>query len=169
MLPFFLTFYIKNVISYYFSLSWFSQDFRHEVNLLVKLRHPNIVQFLGAVTERKPLMLITEYLRGVSECAFVFCFKFNLSPHKFLWVISRNWLKEGIHDRVIFISISRKRVHLVLQQLLTLHWTLPGKSSASKSKIQIALIPHFQLLSNTREEEAGQWWKYFRSFSWFYV
>jgi len=45
--------------------SWFSQDFRHEVNLLVKLRHPNIVQFLGAVTERKPLMLITEYLRGV--------------------------------------------------------------------------------------------------------
>ncbi|PIN03932.1 Tyrosine kinase [Handroanthus impetiginosus] len=40
------------------------QDFRHEVNLLVKLRHPNIVQFLGAVTEKKPFMLITEYLRG---------------------------------------------------------------------------------------------------------
>ncbi|KAJ6852290.1 serine/threonine-protein kinase STY8 [Iris pallida] len=37
------------------------QDFRHEVNLLVKLRHPNIVQFLGAVTEKKPLMLITEF------------------------------------------------------------------------------------------------------------
>lgn len=44
---------------------WCSQDFRHEVNLLVKLRHPNIVQFLGAVTDRKPLMLITEFLRGV--------------------------------------------------------------------------------------------------------
>ncbi|GFP98461.1 probable serine/threonine-protein kinase ddb_g0271538 [Phtheirospermum japonicum] len=42
----------------------FSQDFRHEVNLLVKLRHPNIVQFLGAITEKKPLMLVTEYLRG---------------------------------------------------------------------------------------------------------
>lgn len=41
-----------------------TQDFRQEVNLLVKLRHPNIVQFLGAVTERKPLMLITEFLRG---------------------------------------------------------------------------------------------------------
>lgn len=49
----------------YIPLGWRSQDFRHEVNLLVKLRHPNIVQFLGAVTERKPLMLITEYLRGV--------------------------------------------------------------------------------------------------------
>ncbi|XWS34137.1 hypothetical protein CRYUN_Cryun21dG0014400 [Craigia yunnanensis] len=40
------------------------QDFRHEVNLLVKLHYSNIVQFLGAVTEKKPLMLITEYLRG---------------------------------------------------------------------------------------------------------
>ncbi|KAL0420994.1 UNVERIFIED_CONTAM: Integrin-linked protein kinase [Sesamum latifolium] len=40
------------------------QDFRHEVHLLVKLRHPNIVHFLGAVTEKKPLMLITEYLKG---------------------------------------------------------------------------------------------------------
>ena len=42
-----------------------SQDFKHEVNLLIKLRHPNIVQFLGAVTETKPLMLVTEFLRGV--------------------------------------------------------------------------------------------------------
>eukprot|EP01018_Ginkgo_biloba_P008976 Gb_36894 [translate_table: standard] len=40
------------------------QDFRHEVELLVKLRHPNIVQFLGAVTKTPPLMLITEFLRG---------------------------------------------------------------------------------------------------------
>ncbi|GJW95360.1 integrin-linked protein kinase 1-like protein [Tanacetum coccineum] len=45
-------------------------DFRHEVNLLVKLRHPYIVQFLGAVTEKKPLMLITEYPRGgdLNQC-----------------------------------------------------------------------------------------------------
>ncbi|OEL31334.1 Serine/threonine-protein kinase STY17 [Dichanthelium oligosanthes] len=40
------------------------QDFKHEVKLLIKLRHPNIVQFLGAVTETKPLMLVTEFLRG---------------------------------------------------------------------------------------------------------
>lgn len=50
----------------------FSQDFRHEVNLLVKLRHPNIVQFLGAVTEKKPLMLITEYLRGVTDRVYFY-------------------------------------------------------------------------------------------------
>uniref|UniRef100_A0A0D3GTW9 Protein kinase domain-containing protein n=1 Tax=Oryza barthii TaxID=65489 RepID=A0A0D3GTW9_9ORYZ len=41
------------------------QDFKHEVNLLIKLRHPNIVQFLGAVTETKPLMLgdLHQYLK----------------------------------------------------------------------------------------------------------
>ncbi|BAF22283.2 Os07g0632800, partial [Oryza sativa Japonica Group] len=51
-----------------FLISFFGvcrQDFKHEVNLLIKLRHPNIVQFLGAVTETKPLMLVTEFLRGV--------------------------------------------------------------------------------------------------------
>lgn len=40
------------------------KDFRHEVELLVKVRHPNIVQFLGAVTQQQPLMLVTEYLAG---------------------------------------------------------------------------------------------------------
>ncbi|KAL9276648.1 hypothetical protein ACSQ67_025813 [Phaseolus vulgaris] len=50
-----------------FPLSCRCQDFGHEVNLLVKLRHPNIVQFLGVITDRKPVMLITEYLRGVCE------------------------------------------------------------------------------------------------------
>ena len=49
-----------------------SQDFKHEVNFLVKLRPPNMVQFLGAVTEKKPLMLITEYLWGVYKCFFFF-------------------------------------------------------------------------------------------------
>lgn len=40
------------------------KDFQHEVELLVKVRHPNIVQFLGAVTRQKPLMLVTEFLAG---------------------------------------------------------------------------------------------------------
>lgn len=40
------------------------KDFQHEVQLLVMVRHPNIVQFLGAVTRQKPLMLVTEYLAG---------------------------------------------------------------------------------------------------------
>lgn len=40
------------------------KDFQHEVQLHVKVRHPNIVQFLGAVTRQRPLMLVTEFLAG---------------------------------------------------------------------------------------------------------
>ncbi|KAF8007776.1 hypothetical protein BT93_K1697 [Corymbia citriodora subsp. variegata] len=36
--------------------------FRDELALLQKLRHPNIVQFLGAVTQSSPMMIVTEYL-----------------------------------------------------------------------------------------------------------
>lgn len=40
------------------------KDFLNEVELLVKLRHPNIVQFLAAAITKAPLMLVTEYLPG---------------------------------------------------------------------------------------------------------
>lgn len=36
--------------------------FRDELALLQKLRHPNVVQFLGAVTQSTPMMIVTEYL-----------------------------------------------------------------------------------------------------------
>ena len=75
-----------------------SQDFKHEVNLLIKLRHPNIVQFLGAVTETKPLMLITEFLRGVCILLCVqllFCVDYLKPAH----------VKLNAFFRVIFINI----------------------------------------------------------------
>jgi serine/threonine protein kinase len=75
-----------------------SQDFKHEVNLLIKLRHPNIVQFLGAVTETKPLMLITEFLRGVCILLCVqlsFCVDYLEPAH----------VKLNAFFRVIFINI----------------------------------------------------------------
>lgn len=36
--------------------------FRDELELLQKIRHPNVVQFLGAVTQTTPMMIVTEYL-----------------------------------------------------------------------------------------------------------
>ncbi|CAK9210161.1 unnamed protein product [Sphagnum jensenii] len=41
------------------------RQFRSELDLLQKLRHPNVVQFLGAVTQSAPLMIITEFLPGL--------------------------------------------------------------------------------------------------------
>lgn len=39
--------------------------FHDELALLQRLRHPNIVQFLGAVTQSNPMMIVTEYLPRV--------------------------------------------------------------------------------------------------------
>ncbi|MFS8026618.1 putative protein kinase TKL-Pl-5 family [Helianthus anomalus] len=36
--------------------------FRDELELLQKIRHPNVVQFLGAVTQSSPMMIVIEYL-----------------------------------------------------------------------------------------------------------
>jgi serine/threonine protein kinase len=38
------------------------KEFIGELALLQSLRHPNIVQFLGAVTKTRPLVIVTEYL-----------------------------------------------------------------------------------------------------------
>ncbi|RVW79042.1 Integrin-linked protein kinase 1 [Vitis vinifera] len=42
------------------SMKW--KAFRDELALLQKIRHPNVVQFLGAVTQSSPMMIVTEYL-----------------------------------------------------------------------------------------------------------
>lgn len=34
--------------------------------MLLSIRHPNVVQFLGAVTQSSPMMIVTEYLPKVS-------------------------------------------------------------------------------------------------------
>lgn len=38
-----------------------SNAFNHELTLLEKVRHPNVVQFVGAVTQNIPMMIVVEY------------------------------------------------------------------------------------------------------------
>ncbi|GMP72035.1 hypothetical protein CsSME_00030221 [Camellia sinensis var. sinensis] len=45
--------------------------FRDELELLQKIRHPNVVQFLGAVTQSTPMMIVTEYLPKGDLCDFL--------------------------------------------------------------------------------------------------
>ncbi|KAK9284901.1 hypothetical protein L1049_024082 [Liquidambar formosana] len=45
--------------------------FRDELALLQKLRHPNVIQFLGAVTQSSPMMIVTEYLSKGDLRAFL--------------------------------------------------------------------------------------------------
>ncbi|CAA7396615.1 unnamed protein product [Spirodela intermedia] len=39
-------------------------SFKNELTLLEKVRHPNLVQFVGAVTQNMPMMIVSEYHRG---------------------------------------------------------------------------------------------------------
>ncbi|KAL8468324.1 hypothetical protein ACS0TY_031528 [Phlomoides rotata] len=45
--------------------------FRDELSLLQKIRHPNVVQFLGAVTQSSPMMIVTEYLPKGDLCEYL--------------------------------------------------------------------------------------------------
>ncbi|KAL8144259.1 hypothetical protein V2J09_017291 [Rumex salicifolius] len=45
--------------------------FRDELALLQRVRHPNVVQFLGAVTQSTPMMIVTEYLPKGDLCEFL--------------------------------------------------------------------------------------------------
>ncbi|KAL2483472.1 Integrin-linked protein kinase family [Forsythia ovata] len=47
------------------------EAFRDELALLQKIRHPNVVQFLGAVTQSTPMMIVTEYLPKGDLCAYL--------------------------------------------------------------------------------------------------
>ncbi|KAL3502848.1 hypothetical protein ACH5RR_037297 [Cinchona calisaya] len=53
------------------SLTKIKKAFRDELALLQKLRHPNVVQFLAAVTQSSPMMIVTEYLPKGDLCAFL--------------------------------------------------------------------------------------------------
>ena len=41
-------------------------DFRSEIEILLRVHHPNAVQFLGACTKREPYILVTELMSGGS-------------------------------------------------------------------------------------------------------
>ena len=51
------------------------QAFRDELDVLQLIRHPNVVQFLGAVTQTNPMMIVMEFMPKVclSQRAFRAC------------------------------------------------------------------------------------------------
>ncbi|XP_057870141.2 integrin-linked protein kinase 1 isoform X2 [Cryptomeria japonica] len=53
---------VKILDKHYCSDSESMKSFCNELTLLQKIRHPNVVQFIGAVTQNVPMMIIAEYL-----------------------------------------------------------------------------------------------------------
>lgn len=52
----------KTILSHLTSDQKIVKEFIDELALLSRLRHPNIMQFLGAVTKSQPFIIVTEYL-----------------------------------------------------------------------------------------------------------
>lgn len=64
--PNFCVFFLVDAVYFTGEVLIFRKAFRDELSLLQKIRHPNVVQFLGAVTQSTPMMIVTEYLQKVS-------------------------------------------------------------------------------------------------------
>nr|XP_043609940.1 integrin-linked protein kinase 1-like isoform X2 [Erigeron canadensis] len=90
--------------------------FKHELTLLEKVRHPNVVQFVGAVTQNVPMMIVSEYHpRG--DLSSYLQKKGRLSPSKalrFALDIARgiNYLHECKPDPIIHCDLRPKNILL---------------------------------------------------------
>uniref|UniRef100_A0A1D1XMP7 non-specific serine/threonine protein kinase n=1 Tax=Anthurium amnicola TaxID=1678845 RepID=A0A1D1XMP7_9ARAE len=90
--------------------------FRYELTLLEKVRHPNLVQFVGAVTQNIPMMIVSEYHpRG--DLQIYLQRKGRLQTHKalrFALYIARgmNYLHECKPDPIIHCDLRPKNILL---------------------------------------------------------
>ncbi|KAG5041076.1 hypothetical protein JHK85_013552 [Glycine max] len=82
--------------------------FKHELTLLERVRHPNVVQFVGAVTQNIPMMIVREY-HSKGDLASYLQKKGRLSPSKVLRfaldiarqvTISRNYPVRNLCERI---------------------------------------------------------------------
>ncbi|EOY04563.1 Integrin-linked protein kinase family isoform 3 [Theobroma cacao] len=91
--------------------------FKHELTLLEKVRHPNVVQFVGAVTQNIPMMIVSEY-HSKGDLGSYLQRKGRLSPSKVLRfaldIASRgmNYLHECKPDPIIHCDLKPKNVLL---------------------------------------------------------
>lgn len=90
--------------------------FKHELTLLEKVRHPNVVQFVGAVTQNIPMIIVSEYHpRG--DLGSYLQKKGRLSPSKalkFALDVARgmNYLHECKPDPIIHCNLKPKNILL---------------------------------------------------------
>ncbi|KDP35126.1 hypothetical protein JCGZ_10660 [Jatropha curcas] len=90
--------------------------FKHELTLLEKVRHPNVVQFVGAVTQNIPMMIVSEY-HAKGDLAGYLQKKGRFSPSKalrFSLDIARgmNYLHECKPDPIIHCDLKPKNILL---------------------------------------------------------
>ncbi|XP_047308776.1 integrin-linked protein kinase 1-like [Impatiens glandulifera] len=90
--------------------------FKHELTISERVRHPNVVQFVGAVTQNMPMMIVSEY-HPKGDLASYLQKKGRVSPSKalrFALDIARglNYLHECKPEPVIHCDLKPKNILL---------------------------------------------------------
>ncbi|XP_020087210.1 serine/threonine-protein kinase STY17 [Ananas comosus] len=117
--------------------------FKHELTLLEKVRHPNVVQFVGAVTQNVPMMIVSEY-HPKGDLACYLQKKGKLQPHKvlkFALDIARgmNYLHHCKPDPIIHCDLKPKNILLDNGgQLKVAGFGLIKLSKISPDKVKLA-------------------------------
>ncbi|RYR64642.1 hypothetical protein Ahy_A03g010707 isoform A [Arachis hypogaea] len=83
--------------------------FKHELTLLERVRHPNVVQFVGAVTQNVPMMIVREY-HAKGDLASYIQKKGRLSLSKVLR--GMNYLHECKPEPVLHCDLKPKNILL---------------------------------------------------------
>ncbi|KAK1426416.1 hypothetical protein QVD17_15087 [Tagetes erecta] len=121
----------------------FINAFKHELTLLEKVRHPNVVQFVGAVTQRVPMMIVSEhhpggdlrtYLQNKGRVSLSRALQFALDIAR-----GMNYLHECKPDPVIHCDLRPKNIFLDIGgQLKVSGFGLIGFSKISPNKARLA-------------------------------
>ncbi|KAJ4968121.1 hypothetical protein NE237_014822 [Protea cynaroides] len=121
--------------------------FKEELSVLGKVRHPNVVQFVGAVTQNMPMMIVLEY-HPKGDLGSYLQKKGRLSPSKalrFALDIARgmNYLHECRPDPVIHCDLKPKNILLDSGgQLKVAGFGLVKLSKISPDKAKLAQEAH---------------------------
>ncbi|XP_018464760.1 integrin-linked protein kinase 1 isoform X2 [Raphanus sativus] len=129
--------------------------FKHELTLLEKVRHPNVVQFVGAVTQNVPMMMVVEYTPK-GDLGVYLKNKGRLSPSKalrFALDIARgmNYLHECKPDSIIHCDLKPKNIlldrggHLKISGfgLIRLSTISPDNAKVANHKAHIDLSNYY--------------------------
>lgn len=119
--------------------------FRHELTVLEKVRHPNIVQFIGAVTQNIPMMIVLEYHSKVIILLSLHCFPANL----LFWLLTilRHFVHWPSYDGLVRLFVLKCLLLLqTFQGDLASYLQKKGRISTSKAlrfALEIARYSHF--------------------------
>ncbi|URE27471.1 serine threonine protein kinase [Musa troglodytarum] len=98
-------------------------SFKNELTLMQKARHPNVVQFVGAVTQNLPMMIVSEHLpkgdlgsylkkKGRLQMNKALRFALDIARHVFKLLLGINYLHECKPDPIIHCHLRPKNVLL---------------------------------------------------------